>query len=60
MSLEAAVSPLSIAPWTLGLTQKSPQIANFLGLSHKHISSPATLTQGKALPLLYEYGSSIN
>lgn len=50
-NLAAAAMPLVIAPSTLGLTQKSPQIANFLFSIHKHFSSAAMLAAGKALPL---------
>lgn len=49
--LEAARIPLSTAPSTLGLAQKSPHMANLLFLSHKHFSSPPIAIAGKALPL---------
>lgn len=51
VSFEAAAKPLSIAPSTFGLTQKSPQMANFFFLSQRHFSSLAMLAAGKALPL---------
>ena len=51
LSLNAAAKPLSMAPSTLGLTQKSPQMANLLFLSQRHFSSGAILAAGNALPL---------
>lgn len=51
MNLAAAAMPLDMAPSTFGIIQKSPQIANRLFSNHKHFSSPAMLTAGKALPL---------
>ena len=51
MSFEDAAMPLSIAPSTVGLTQKSPQMATLFFLSQRHFSSLAMLAAGKALPL---------
>lgn len=50
-SLEAARVPLRTAPSTFGLAQKSPQIANLVFLSQRHLSSPPITAPGKALPL---------
>ena len=51
VSFEAAARPLSIAPSTFGLTQKSPQMASLSFTSQRHLSSFAMLAAGKALPL---------
>lgn len=51
LSLNAAAMPLSMAPSTLGLTQKSPQMASLLFLSQRHLFSGAILVAGNALPL---------
>jgi len=51
LSLKAAANPLSMAPSTLGLTQKSPHMASLLFLSQRHFSSWAILAAGNALPL---------
>jgi hypothetical protein len=49
---------LMTAPSTLGLAQKSPQIANFVLLSQTHLSSPPTAMAGKAPPLeLHKLGN---
>ena len=45
--------PLSNAPSTFGLTQKSPQMATLFIPSQMHLSSLAMLAAGKALPLQY-------
>jgi hypothetical protein len=50
-SLKAAANPLSMAPSTFGLTQKSPHMASLLFLSQRHFSSWAILAAGNALPL---------
>jgi hypothetical protein len=47
--------PLRTAPSTLGLVQKSPQIANFMLLSQTHLSSPLIAMAGKALPHLWAF-----
>ena len=52
-NFEDAAKPLTIAPSTFGLTQKSPQTTNFLE-SQRQLSPCAILTAGKALPLKIE------
>jgi hypothetical protein len=51
--LEAPLVPLRTVPSTLGLAQKSPQIANLILFSHTHLSSPPIEMAGKAPPLQF-------
>jgi len=52
-NFDDAAKPLTMAPSTFGLTQKSPQTTNLLE-SQRHLSPWAILTAGKALPLKIE------
>jgi hypothetical protein len=51
--LETPLVALRTAPSTLGLVQKSPQIAKFVLLSQTHLSSPLIAMAGKAAPLQF-------